>query len=484
MTIPGTEIIDRPTLPAPQAPTDTGTWFAAGFAENGPANVAVECRSFKDFAAAFGGRVSYSPLSDSVEAFFREGGSRCYVARTVGPAPARASKTLQDGSSADTLTVTAKHYGDWGNGLNVTVIAGDAGGEFKLVITHDTDTSVSETSPSFATGALAAGWASQYVTVTDVLGSALDPAVVAAQSLAGGTDDHASATDASWQAALALFTRDLGPGQVSAPGRTTTQGHTDLLAHAASCNRHALLDSQDTATVATHTAEAALLRALPASGKGVLLAPWAVIPGTAPGTSRTIPYSGVQAGVIARGQAQGLDEGEAFAGPLKGRSAFATGLSQAAWTDAQRGTLNDAGVLVARLDPVYGVLAYGNRTLSDPAAKPLEVEASAARVIMAIKARGDAVAQRYAFAQIDGRRLKLGEFAGDLDGEACRPYYDAGALYGETAGDAYVVDVGPGVNTPATIAARELHAVIAARVSPNAERVVIEIASAPITQEL
>ena len=40
------------------------------------------------------------------------------------------------------------------------------------------------------------------------------------------------------------------------------------------------------------------------------------------------------------------------------------------------------------------------------------------------------------------------------------------------------------MNTPATIAARELHAVIAARVSPNAERVVIEIASAPITQEL
>ena len=350
-----------------------------------------------------------------------------------GPGARQGVQDAPGRPSADTLTVTAKHYGDWGNGLNVAVIAGDAGGEFKLVITHDTDTSVSETSPSFATGALAAGWASQYVTVTDVPGRlSIRRSSRRSPSQAARTITRPRPTRRGrppWRCSRAT----------SAPGR---------------CPRRAGRRRRDTPTCSRTPPRATVTRSwtarTPRRSPPTPPRPRSCARSRPPGracSSRHGPSSrdraghvphdplfGVQAGVIARGQAQGLDEGEAFAGPLKGRSAFATGLSQAAWTDAQRGTLNDAGVLVARLDPVYGVLAYGNRTLSDPAAKPLEVEASAARVIMAIKARGDAVAQRYAFAQIDDRRLKLGEFAGDLDGEACRPYYDAGALYGETAG--------------------------------------------------
>lgn len=484
MTIPGTEVRERPTLPARSAPTDTATFFAAGFAENGPIDRAVLVRNLGEFAATFGGRVSYSPLYDSLEAFFREGGNRAYIARVAGPSPVAASKTLKDGSNADTLTVTSRTPGDWGNGLRVAVIAGDAGGEFKLVITHTTDSSVNETSPSFAADSNAVGWASAYVTVTDAVASALDPAVAAAAALTGGTDDHASATDANWRTALALFTRDLGAGQVAVPGRTTTIGHTDLLQHAADYGRTALLDLADTATVSTLTTEAATLRALATAGKGGAFAPWAVIPGVTAGTTRTVPYSAVQAGITARGQAQGLDDGEAIAGPVKGRAQYAIGLSQAAWTDAQRGTLNDAGVNVARLDPVYGVLTYGNRTLADPSTKPLEVELSARRVVARIAAAGDDVIKRYVYAQIDGKGLKLAELAGQLKGEVLRPLYDAGALYGDTPEDAYGVDVGPAVNTPQTIANRELHAVIAVRISPNAERVVLEIARAATTEAL
>ena len=55
------------------------------------------------------------------------------------------------------------------------------------------------------------------------------------------------------------------------------------------------------------------------------------------------------------------------------------------------------------------------------------------------------------------------------------PFYESGALYGETAEDAFEVNVGQQVNTPETIAAGELHAVLEVRMSPFAEKVVIEI---------
>jgi hypothetical protein len=46
------------------------------------------------------------------------------------------------------------------------------------------------------------------------------------------------------------------------------------------------------------------------------------------------------------------------------------------------------------------------------------------------------------------------------------------------------VNVDSTVNTPTTIANREMHAVISARMSPDAELVFIEIVKVPTTQAL
>jgi hypothetical protein len=63
-------------------------------------------------------------------------------------------------------------------------------------------------------------------------------------------------------------------------------------------------------------------------------------------------------------------------------------------------------------------------------------------------------------------------------------YYNAGSLYGETPDDAFSVDVGESVNTPSTLAAGELRAVITMRMSPFAERVVIEIVKVSVDQSI
>ena len=483
MTLPGTTIIERDSVPTRTPPIETGTAFVAGFTEQGPAS-AVLVRSLRQFTDTFGARVSYGTTYDAVEAFFRDGGARAYISRVHGPAAAGGTANLYDTAGTTNsdiaLIATAATAGDWGNSLYVST-AGTS--TFNVYVSTTADGTI-EDSGLLATRAEAVAWSetSDYIRLT--LGASdQNPRAATATALAGGTDDHAQATDASWETALGKFGTDLGPGQVLAPGRTTVQAHTDLLEHAAASNRFALLDVADTAVVATLEAAAASVRALADAKHGQLLAPWAVVPGVTAGTTRTIPYSAIQAGLYARLARSGLDEGEAAAGQSKGRSAFATGLSQEWPADSDREALNDAGVTVAKIDPAFGVVTYGNVTAADPSAHPLDREASARRLVMAVAAQAGQIAERHVFGQVDGRGRRLGEFAGELAGMLLG-YYRQDALFGETPADAFVVDVGDAVNTPETLAAGELHATLALRVSPNAEMVVVEIARTAITETL
>lgn len=481
MTLPGTVVEELTTPPPRSAPTDTGVWFAAHHTEKGPIDEAVLVTSLAQFVTVFGARVSHSPLYDCVESFFRDGGSRLYIGRVVGPDPVLASVTLEDSNSADTLTVNAKSVGTWGNALNVAVTAGDAGGEFKLVISHDTLGTL-ETSPSLATKAAAIAWAanSDYVDCEDEA-SLLDPAVVAAQSLAGGTDDYANATDNTWADSLELFTKDLGPGQVSFPGRTTTTAHSQLAAHCEALGgmRFAIYDLADTATKATLKTAVSTMRSSGKGKYGGFFVPWQVIPGITPGTTRTIPFSALQAALYARSDGLGKSPNEPAAGD-NGQSKFAIGLSQPAWSDADREDLNDSGVNVARV--IYGgVRSYGNRTAVDPILDSNWLECSNRRLYMVVAAKGDVIAEKFVQKQIDGQGNVFAAYAGELTGMLL-PYYAQGSLYGETPEEAFNVDVGPQVNTPETIAAKEIHAVISLKMSPSAERVILQISKSQITE--
>lgn len=478
MPLPGTSVITRESPPSRAADIDTSTWHVVGFTERGPSDRAVLCRNFSQVQAVFGERsTGYTTLMDALETYFRDGGSRAVIGRMVGPDPTVATVTLQDSTPADTLRIDAIAPGVWYDAIDIDIVAGTGAGQFRINVL-DGDGETLESSPDLNDKTEAVAWAdnSAYIRAVD-LGAGNDP-VVGSFDLVGGDDDKANATDAERQAALALITKDFGPGQVSAPGYTTGQAHQDLLDHAEANNRHALLDLPDTATVGTLTAAVTAAQAHPNEQFGSAWAPWVKVAGLAAGTTRTVPYSAIQAALIARSEANGNSPNVPAAGD-NGVSQVAIDVTQT-WDDNDRQTLNEGGVNVA----IYrdgAVRTYGYRTLVNQLLESEWGMVSNVRLGMAIAALADDIAERYMFAQLDGRGRKVAEFGGDLTGMLL-PFYNAGSLYGETFQDAAKVDVSEQVNPPEDLAQGILRAVIAVRMSPFAERVIIEITKVANTE--
>lgn len=489
--LPGHEVLIADS-PRPRSNEgETGQALVIAEAARGPASPRA-VTSLQSFVETFGGRVAYSTLYDWAETFFREGGSRLWVSRVVSDTSVTAFTDLVDAVPAATLRVRAAGPGDYGNALRVIVLTSvdDAAipvGSFAIRIT-DGGVTV-ETSPVFADKAEAIGWAATnavHFTLSDLAGAG-DPVRVAAPGtlLATGADNRGAITDAEWTEALARLTADLGAGQVCAPGRTTSAIHLALLEHARTRNRHAVLDLADTPTVATLIAAAQAANAAPNAGGrfGRAVWPWAVVPGLTAYSTRLVPYSAVECGLIARVDAAG-NPNQASAGEPEGAARWALGLSQdtRSLTDADRESLNEAGVTVALVfGDGGGPVTYGNRTLRGRAQDPLWVQSSGSRLAMAIAASGGPIVRAHVHKQIDGKRVRQGQLAGEL-GVMLGRLYDKGAIFGDTPDDAYAVDTGPQVNTPETIAAGQLRAHVSFRASPGAERVTLELVRVAVTE--
>lgn len=473
----GTFVTVSDTPPARGLPTDTGTAFVAGITERGSVTAPVLIRNMTDYANLLGARVTYGVLYDVLECAFREGLAAVYVGRVVGPTPTTATLTLSDGSLS-TLTVKANSPGGWGTLLLVQVIASGPGNAERTLIISTVAAGELERSPSLATKADIVAWSqfSNYVTITDP-GTGVLPAVAAATALGAATDDRANITDAQWLAALNLFNKELGPGQVAAPGQTTSARLLQLTAHAAAYNRVAVLDEADTNNVSTMTA--AVVSGRDGNARfGSMYGPWLQIPGLTSGTYRDVPPSALMLGLIARSDASNGNPNVAAAG----ENGIARYVIRAKYDfdNGQRDTLNDGGVNVIR-NMLGGVRAYGYRTLVAPTTYPHLLQFTGQRTVMAIAALGDDIMESFVFDQIDGQGRKFAEVNGALVG-VCLPFYNKGALYGETPDEAFVVDTGAAVNTPTTIAQGEIRAVVSLRTSPYGEVVRLTLVKRSITE--
>lgn len=472
MTLPQTNVLIADEAAGGSIAGSTSTFFLFGFTEKGTTEELIPIRSMAEAARKLGSRESYSTMVyDSLETFLREGGSLAYVGRVVGPSPVKASSSIYDQSGSTSgdisLTATAKEYGAGGNKLNVEAVYSGGTVYFKV---SDDDDGLLETSPVFSTKADAVAWDSDYIVLTSGVSSELPRSQ--SVSLSSGADDHSNAVDAQWADALELATKDYGPGQVAFPGRTTDAAHLQLLAHAEAFHRNPLIDFDDTAVAADLVTDAEALTGEDGDRFSAGFAPWAIIPGATAGTTRTVPYSAVQAGLIARAEALGNLPNVAAAGEL-GRCRYVIGLSQTAWSDADRELLNDAGVNVAIVRNGE-VRTYGYRSLADPTTDPEWAQFSGSREVCAIAHEAGEVLERFLFSQLDGRGLKIAECGGVIT-NICQEHYAADALYGATAEEAYNVDVGPSVNTPETIAAGQLNAALRLKTSPFAESVSLTV---------
>jgi hypothetical protein len=477
MARPGVTVTTSVAPPSSGPPIRTGTAFFAGTSERGRVDTAERIESISDFERLYGERQSYSYLRDSVDVFFREGGGSAYITRVTGDAAAASSVELDDATNAPTILVSAVGPGEYGDDMTASIAV--ATGVTTLTIKNADGDVIDTYSTDEGKDGLLAYENFKYVVLTDAHAGNGDPKVVTDSAFAGGSDDLAGITDASWESALDLFVKGYGPGQVLAPGETDADVQAALLEHAEANNRVALLDAPNTDVLATIEAAATAATDTDLGSFGAMFGPWAKVPGSASGTSRSVPYSAVQAGLEAK-----RDRIESPNVPAAGRSYPLNYVQSLAFefSDDDRTELNGYGVNVAK--SVGGVReTYGYRSLADPDTDTNWVQFNYSRLRMAIAARAEDIGESFLFEQIDGKGLKLSEFGSAIAGMLLG-FYIAGSLYGETPDEAFRVDVGPSVNTDETLSAGELHAVAAVRMSPHAEVVLIEIVKTPITQSV
>jgi hypothetical protein len=473
---PTVTIIDAPPPPAPAS--DTGAFFVVGFGDRGaaagPLAATDAITSLGDFTARYGARQTYNgPEYDAIDAFFAEGGSRLFFSRKVGPAAVKAQVNVPTASPK--FTATAKGPGASYNTLTVGVASG-------VITVYDNAVAV-EVSPAQASVTDAQLWASSSSRLIDIApvgtGALTDSAPVA---LTGGADDRTNVTDTQVQAALDRFGKDLGPGQVALPGDGRQAAYTMLATHARDRNRFAYGDAPDSSSYTTVTGLAASTRAL---GRELarhiqLLDPWVYAPGTAAGTTRTVPPSGVQAGMAARSDAAG-NPNRAVAG-RNAISRFATAPKYQR-LETERQALADAGVTVLRL--LDGVVqTYDDVTPVDGTVEPEWLGAAGNRFVMWVIARTLQIAGAHMFDPIAGAG-SFAAFNGDLVG-FLTPLVNStiGPLYGDTPQEAFRVETGPAVNTPATIMARQLKAALSLKIAPNARFVTITVTNQQLSEVL
>lgn len=212
--------------------------FFVGKALRGPTNAALLVTSLEDFELKYGGYVNQYYLHPTVEAFFEEGGTQCYVVR-VEPATdaAAASKTLSNASTT-AITLTASGPGTWANGatggLSVVVSAGSTTNSRSvaiylnsvLVMTTGTCTSNAQIVGKINTHPVA----SLYMTATEnVAGTAAAGTMIvtaASSNFTGGVDGTGSVSNAQYETALTYFLDSYGTGIVAIPEVASTAVQT------------------------------------------------------------------------------------------------------------------------------------------------------------------------------------------------------------------------------------------------------------------
>ena len=505
---PGVNVTVNSPSASVQTNSPTGTWFVTGLTAGGPVGVAVPVNSIQDFNNYFGsivngaltGRTATSAtLYDSLDVYFREGGVRAYVSRVgaAGGSPVAATSVV----GTNFLTFTATGKGTWANsantsaaGLIINLTTGGTNG-FSLSVTYN---GVSlATSPLLFSNTDAISWVNSLaipgIMCTAAINGTGAGSIPSTGSFyfTGGADGTTS--EADWTTALTAFNVELGSGQVSAPGHGTASTVTwqQLCNHASTYNRVAILDSNPASTTASALASDAAsiqyagAQAATDSSYAAMFAPWVKVPGiastqpntVAPTFTRTIPPSAVVAANIASTDLTN-DANVPAAGVQNGACNYALDVTQN-FVASDRVTLNSAGVNLIR--NINGQVAvYGFRSLALDANW---IMFNNVRFRMQITRDLDVIAEPFVFAEIDGKGQIFARLAGALSGQ-CQNYWLRNSIYGTNPEDAFTVNVGPQINTPATIAQGLINAQVNLRMAPQAEQVAITVTKYLVSSSL
>jgi phage tail sheath protein FI len=222
---PGVYVEERSSGAKPIEGVGTSTAAFVGITAKGVPNKATFITSWSDFVRKFGYLIPGSYLPYAVQQFFNNGGKRTYIVRVLSDAASRAASVgipsqETSGPARNTLRVTAKGSGGWGNSLSVMVEDGSSNPtqEFKLVVFNEDE--VVELFDNLSLDPAASNYveteindASEFIEVEDLH---------AATALSNGAAVHATATSTAALANPVVFGGNGGLTIEAPDGRTAT----------------------------------------------------------------------------------------------------------------------------------------------------------------------------------------------------------------------------------------------------------------------
>lgn len=480
------------TGPSSATVRESSQLFVVGLAERGPSDEAVLVESLADFESQFGGYISSSYLHPTVEAFFEEGGTQCYVARVVGAGATTGTLALlgTGGQSASTvLTIDANGEGDWSEDLEVTVEhVGASSFRVKLYYNSEllyntgTVTSVAQAAGRINTSAVA----SRYVVATNAASATTRPATVTLTNLDAGDSDHSAVAESDHVDALALFNDAFGTGAVCLPDAETASGNITytsseaLIEHANTYNRIAILHGSIDDATSDIKSKASDLQAVSGSEHGAIYFPWIDVPSGVAGITRRIPPDGYVA--AKRALAHNQTGPHIAAAGLLSAARFATGtaleINKADGDDLDENFVNAIRVIQ------NGVRIYGARSLSSDDENFRYITTQ--DIVNSVVVEAQATLEDLVFLPVDGRNEIFSLIEARLIA-VCARMRDLGALYqafdanGRKIDSGYTVRCDASLNPVTQLAGGTVKAKVGIRTSSVGDKIEVEITKSNLT---
>ena len=121
VSYPGVYVQELPSGVRTIVGVSTSVGLFIGRAAQGEMYKPVRCLSYADFGRAFSTTYAKSDLARAVKLFYDNGGAECFVMRISDNTAVAAALMLKDEAKTDTLLVTAKSPGLFGNDIRVAV---------------------------------------------------------------------------------------------------------------------------------------------------------------------------------------------------------------------------------------------------------------------------------------------------------------------------------------------------------------------------
>ena len=459
--------------------------FFVGKAQRGPSAEAVLILSLEQFESTFGGYQTGNLLYPTVEAFFEEGGTQCYVARVVGTSATTGFLALNDSTSNETIRLTANGPGTWSTTISASVVAGTVGGSFVVKIFSD-GVQVATTG-NCLTREQAVGKinlhaeASKYVVAT--LGAdTSNPVAAVATALSAGADDIGTVSATSYVTALALFNDSLGTGAVACPENQSDIVIAGLISHANEYNRIAILHGESSHTIAqakTHVMDIVADNPLNLEHAAYYY-PWVFAPTAVNGVNRIIPPDGYVCGKRSRSiNTSGAHIPSAGA---NSEANFVNGVL----VDIDRtngNALDDEGVNAIRIIS-NSVRIYGARSLSQDTTNFRYITSQ--DIVNSVVTDAYRALEPLVFSAIDGRGGIFAAVESRLI-SILESYRLSGALFeaftpnGTRIDYGYTVRCDAKLNSTTDLASGKIKAKVGIRVSSVGDRIEVEIIKSSLT---